>query len=210
MDNHHVAFRAAILAALGIVAAFGLASCGGSSPGSALVTTQATTATPSDNPGAIAARQIPVVANTPMSRRLLSGRPVLPAGLTLQSLNPYVPTTQPPYGAVVGTVTSQTGVEYTLMFSPSTVPCVGQLGACASSLRTLTVGSANPSATGAVFSPLVGTDTAECGYDPDGHQVGCDALVGDEYVSVKSTSRKVSTADAVAVLRAAVAYVQQG
>ncbi len=210
MDNHRVPLRAAALAALGVVAGLGLAACGGGSSTSALVTTQATTPTPPDNPAANAARLIPLVANTPMSRRLLSGRPELPPGFTLQSLNPYVPTTQPPYGAVIAAVTSPTGVEYTLLFSPSAVPCVGAQGTCPNVFRTLTVGNANPSPSGAVFSPIAGTDTAECGYDPDGHQVGCDALVGDEYISVKSTARKVSTADAVAILRAAVAYVQHG
>jgi hypothetical protein len=73
--------------------------------------------------------------------------------------------------------------------------------------RTVTVGSANPQPTSAVFAPDIGR-SAECGYDPDGNQVGCDTIVRDEYVAVRGISRAVSTTDAVAILRAAVVYVE--
>ena len=215
MDNQPVPLRPAALlalAAIGGLAGLGLAACGGGGLPGAGVTGVSTTTTAGSGPQG-AARTVagpPMVANEPTSRRLLSGRPTLPAGFTLQSLNPYVPTTQPTYGAVSAVVTSPTGVEYAVLFSPSSIPCVGPAGSCANAFRALAVGSANPPSSGAVFSPLVGTDTAECGYNPDAGQVGCDTLVGGEYVSVTSTAPRVSTADAVAVLRAAVTYLKSG
>jgi hypothetical protein len=144
-------------------------------------------------------------ANTPMSRLLLSGRLKPPSGFTLVSVNPVVPTSGPAIGAVAATVMSPPSVEYDVTFSPQTVPCLSS--SCTSVTRSLPVGGANPTNSQAVFSPTVGI-SAECGYDPDGHQVGCDSVVKNEYIAVRATSVSVSSADAVAVLRAAIVYVQ--
>jgi hypothetical protein len=202
-DNPHVLSRAALLVALSVLAGLGLAACGGS--GSQLVVPPTTSTTTVDRNGNTVAVGGPALSsNTPMTRLLLSGRLKPPAGFTLQSVNPLVPTTQANYGAVSAILTSPTGVVYNVVFSPPTVPCTSN---CVTARKTVVVGSANPSPSGAIFAPEVGM-SAECGYDPDGHQVGCDTIVSDEYVSVRATSGNVSTADAVTVLRAAIAYVQ--
>jgi hypothetical protein len=205
------ATRAALgLSALGLALAGGLTACGGDGSSSAdeLVVPTTTQAFPAgggagqqqafNNRGAM-------MANLPMSRRLLSGRFKPPAGFTLQSVNPSIPSGQVAYGAVRAILTSPTGVEYDVMFGPPAVPCIA--ANCTSATRTIPVGSANPQSTSAVFAPDVGM-SAECGYDPDGHQVGCDTVTRDEYISVRANDLNVSTTDAVAVLRAAIAYVQ--
>jgi hypothetical protein len=146
-----------------------------------------------------------MMANMPMSRRLLSGRFRPPAGFTLQSVNPSVPLTTPAYGAVQAVLTSPTGVEYVVVFGPTTVPCI--TANCTSPTKSVPVGSAAPVTSSAVFAPDIGR-SAECGYDSDAHVIGCDTIVNDEYIAVRGNASRISTTDAVAVLRAAVAYVQ--
>jgi hypothetical protein len=147
-----------------------------------------------------------MMANLPMSRRLLSGRLKPPGGgFRLVSVNPAIPSGATAYGAVRAIIESPTGVEYDVLFGPPVVACVATN--CASPTRTIPVGSANPQPNSAVFAPDIGM-SAECGYDPDTHQVGCDTIVRDEYVAVRGNDQNVSTADAVAVLRAAVDYVR--
>jgi hypothetical protein len=146
-----------------------------------------------------------MLANLPMSRRLLSGRFKPPGGFTLVSVNPAIPSGQVAYGAVRAIITSPTGVEYDVMFGPPTIACTAPT--CQQPTRTIPVGTANPQPNSAVFAPDVGM-SAECGYDPDSHQVGCDTVVRDEYVAVRANDVNVSTSDAVAVLRAAIAYVE--
>jgi hypothetical protein len=195
--------RRAWLGPIAVALALGAASCGGKSAAPSYTITGTTTPLP---PGVTSTtRASTLLANTPMSRLVLSGRFKPPAGFSVQSVNPIVPTTGYGYGAVSAKVLSPTAVEYDVTFSPMTVPC--ETAACTSVSRTLPVGSANPPNAQAIFSPEIGI-SAECGYDPDGHQVGCDSIVRDEYISVRADSSNVSTADAVAVLKAAVVYVE--
>jgi len=188
--------------ALAAVLAAGTTACGGgSSPGAFTEPQTATTPVPAST----TQRAATMLANTPMSRRVLSGRFRVPGGFVVRSVNPVVPSGAPGYGSVAAVVISPTGVEYDVTFSPTTIPCLNN--ACTTVTRSIPVGTANPPNAQAIFSPEIGI-AAECGFDPDGHQVGCDTIVKDEYVAVRSTSSAVSTADAVAILRAAVTYVQ--
>jgi hypothetical protein len=216
MDNHGVPLSRALLAALALAVGLGLAACGGGSSDETLIvpttTQQFVPGAGGGAAGAAAAAQFgnvgsraAMMANTPMSRLLLSGKFKPPAGFTLLSVNPSIPLGLPAYGAVRAILTSPTGVEYDVMFGPPTVPCI--TANCTSSSRTVPVGSANPQPTAAVFAPDVGR-SAECGYDPDSHQVGCDTIVNDEYISVRANALNVSTTDAVAVLRAAIVFVE--
>ncbi|MBV8395972.1 MAG: hypothetical protein JO064_06900 [Actinobacteria bacterium] len=193
--------RGIVLAALAATAGLALSACGGS--GRATYTINGTT-TPLP-PGVVSTqRASTMLANTPMSRAVLSNRFKAPAGFTVESMNPVVPTQGYGYGSVGAVVMSSTSVEYDVTFSPLTIPC--QSSACTSVTRTLSVGTANPTNAQAIFSPEIG-QSAECGYDPDAHQVGCDTIVNGEYISVRGDAAAVSTVDAVAVLRAASAYV---
>jgi hypothetical protein len=207
VDNRLVRLSSFSLAAVVAGLLLGLAACGGSSSPSYTFTTGTTTPGASNLPPGVTSstRAATTFANTPMSRLILSGRLRAPTGFTVVSVNPIVPTTGPAIGAVAAVVMSPNSVEYDVTFSPQTVPCLSP--SCTSVTRSLPVGSANPTSAQAVFSPEVGLE-AECGFDPDGHQVGCDAVVKDEYIAVRGASLSVSTADAVAVLRAAIAYLQ--
>jgi hypothetical protein len=71
----------------------------------------------------------------------------------------------------------------------------------------LALGDANPPYSVITVAPQVGA-AAECGYTSDNLQVGCDAIVSDEYVAVRGSDPNLSTADAIVVLRAAVDYVR--
>jgi hypothetical protein len=198
-----VPLRAA-LAVIALVAGLALSGCGGGGDDSdagalALLTT-------TTNPQSAVISRNAQMANLAMSRKLLSGRFAPPAGFRLLSVNPSVPLNGPADGAVEAVLTSPTGVEYVVRFTPSTVPCVGS--ACSGSSSSMSVGSANPPASSAIFAPDIGR-SAECGYDTTGHEVGCDTIVGDEYIAVHGLATQVSTTDAVAVLKAAIAYVQR-
>jgi hypothetical protein len=207
VDNRLVRLSSFLLVAVAAGLVLGLAACGGSSPPSYTFSTGTTTPGATNLPPGVTSstRASATFANTPMSRLVLSGRLRPPAGFTVVSVNPIVPTSGPAIGAVAAVVMSPTSVEYDVTFSPQTVPCLSP--SCTSVTRSLPVGLANPTNAQAVFSPEVGI-SAECGYDPDGHQIGCDAVVKDEYIAVRAGSLSVSTADAVAVLRAAIAYVR--
>jgi hypothetical protein len=198
-----VPLRAA-LAVIALLAGLVLSGCGGGGDDSgagalALLTT-------TTNPQSAAVSRNAQMANLAMSRKLLSGRFAPPAGFRLLSVNPSVPLNGPADGAVEAVLTSPTGVEYVVRFNPTTVPCVGST--CTGASTSMSVGSANPPASSAIFAPDIGR-SAECGYDSDGHEIGCDTIVGDEYIAVHGLATQVSTTDAVAVLKAAIAYVQR-
>ena len=196
--------RGATLALLALAAGLALSGCGGGgsddSGAGALALLTTTT-----NPQSATASRNAQMANLAMSRKLLSGRFKPPAGFTVLSVNPSVPLGSPADGAVKAVVTSPTGVEYVVTFGPTTIPCVG--AACTGSSSSVIVGSANPASPSAIFAPDIGR-SAECGYDSDAHEIGCDTIVDDEYVAVHGLATAVSTVDAVAVLKAAIAYVQ--
>jgi hypothetical protein len=200
-----------MLAVLALIVGSSLSGCGGgSSDEGDLVLATTTTPTipgqPQNTQGTTFQSRSAMMANTTMSRKLLSGRFRPPAGFTVLGVNPSVPLASPADGAVRAVLRSPTDVEYVVMFGPTTVPCVGPTCGGASS-RSVPVGSANPASSSAVFAPDIGR-SAECGFDPEGPEVGCDSIVNDEYVSVHGIASQVSTADAVAVLKAAIAYVQ--
>jgi hypothetical protein len=203
----------AALAALALAVGSSLAGCGSGGSGSDDDLVLPTTITSGfaggqgqNAQGSTFQSRSAMMANTTMSRKLLSGRLRPPHGFTVLSVNPSVPLSAPADGEVRAVVRSPTGVEYVVTFGPTTVPCVGPTCGGASS-RSVPVGSANPSSSSAVFAPDIGR-SAECGFDPEGPEVGCDSIVDDEYVAVHGIATSVSTADAVAVLKAAIAYVQ--
>jgi hypothetical protein len=202
-----VPVRGAPLAALVVLVGLALSGCGGDSSDDNALPLLTTTTTPlGGGPlGSSVASRNAMMANTTMSRKLLSGRFRAPAGFTVLSVNPSVPLGRPADGAVRAVVTSPTGVEYVVMFGPTIVPCVG--ANCPSASMSVPVGSANPSSSSAIFAPDIGR-SAECGFDADGQRIGCDTIVDDEYISVAGNGSTVSTTDAVAILRAAVGYVQ--
>jgi hypothetical protein len=193
---------------LALAVGFALSGCGGdgSDEGDFVLATTTTPGIPGQPQSTTFQSRSAMMANTAMSRKLLSGRFRPPAGFTLLSVNPSVPLSAPADGAVRAVLSSPTGVEYVVMFTPTTVPCVGPTCGGASSM-SVPVGSANPASSSAVFAPDIGR-SAECGYDPDGPEVGCDSIVNDEYVAVHAIASQVSTTDAVAVLKAAISYVQ--
>jgi hypothetical protein len=199
-----VPLRLVVLAALALFAGSGLSGCGGGGGDDNGAGALALLGTTTTQQSAVASRNAQM-ANVAMSRRLLSGTFKPPAGFTLETVNPSVPLNRPADGAVEAVLTSPTGVEYVVMFGPTTVPCVG--GGCTGASATVPIGSANPATSGAVFAPDIGRP-AECGYDSDAHEIGCDSIANDEYISVHGQATGVSTLDAVAVLRAAIAYVQ--
>ena len=67
--------------------------------------------------------------------------------------------------------------------------------ACTSKTTTLVLGDATPYQPPSTLSPDVGAP-AMCGYNGDTPEVGCDAIVGKEYISVRSNTAGLSTADA--------------
>jgi hypothetical protein len=145
-------------------------------------------------------------SQVPLSTRLLSGTLAMPTGFKVGSINPLIPADGAPHGEVDASVMSPGGVTYGILFSPTVSPC--SYAACTSATSTLTVGDASPAGAQTTFSPDLGTP-ARCGYDSDNPEVGCDAILGKEYISVRSNESGVSTSDAVAILRAALAYVRQ-
>ena len=57
------------------------------------------------------------------------------------------------------------------------------------------------------FTPDLGV-RAQCSYS-EAPEIGCDAIMGKEYVAVRGSGPGMSTGDAVAVLRAALAYASK-
>jgi hypothetical protein len=112
----------------------------------------------------------------------------------------------PPFGEVDASVTSPGGNTYEVVLSPVVVPC--DYAACTSKTTTLAVGDAAPASAQVTIDPGLGTP-AQCGYNSDASEVGCDAISGKEYIAVRGTGSGISTADAVVVLRAALAYLRQ-
>jgi len=141
---------------------------------------------------------------TELSAKLLSGAFEVPEGFTVSEINPFVPADASPFGAVDSTVMSPTGVTYSVAFSPVDVPC--EYAMCTSPTSTMTVGNSTPYGAQTTFDPDL-REPAMCGFDSDAGEVGCDTIIGEEYLSVNATGPDVSTADAIAVLRAAIAYL---
>jgi hypothetical protein len=146
----------------------------------------------------------PVVSSAEsVTSQLLSGILTVPSGFNVTAVNPLVPADAAPYGAVTASVTSAGGAAYDVEFSPVVIPCGYAM--CTSTTSSLAVGDAAPYEAQTTFAPDVGAE-AQCGYNGDTLEVGCDAIVGNECISVRTSRPGVSTADAVAVLRAAVEY----
>jgi len=138
----------------------------------------------------------------------LNGTFKVPEGFRVLRLNPLIPADASPDGAVDSRVISPAGVTYNLEFSPIVTPCV--VTQCTSPTNRLKPGDANPAYTVVTISPDVGAPSL-CGFSSDQpSQVGCDAVIGSEYVAVQSQldAPGTSTADAISILRAAVAYVR--
>lgn len=151
----------------------------------------------------------PIVKPTPrvpLSTRLLTGTFSVPPGFTVGSINPLVPADAAPFGEVTASVTSPGGVAYDAIFSPTVVPC--DYAACTETTTTLVVGNAAPPDAQVTIDPDVGTQ-AQCGYNSDTSEVACDAIRGEEYISVRGNGPGISTADAVVVLRAALDHLSQ-
>jgi hypothetical protein len=149
---------------------------------------------------------VTATTRVPLSTRLLTGTFAVPAGFLVASINPLVPADAAPFGEVDASVTSPGGVAYGVVFSPIVVPC--DYAACTSKTTTLAVGDAAPASAQVTIDPGLGTP-AQCGYNSDAGEVGCDAISGKEYIAVRGTGSGISTADAVVILRAALAYLRQ-
>jgi len=147
-----------------------------------------------------------VLSAESLTSQLLSGTFAVPSGFTVGATNPLIPADVAPYGAVSSSVTSPSGAAYDVEFSPVVIPC--GYATCTSKKITLAVGGASPAQTQTSLVPDVGVP-AKCGYDGDSAEVGCDAIVGAEYIAVRASGLGTSTADAVAVLRAAVEYASK-
>lgn len=186
-----VSWSACRLVILGVVVATTAACTGGEiDPGETMTVTASPT----------------VLSAQSLTSQLLSGTFVVPSGFTVGATNPLIPADVAPYGAVSSSVTSPSGATYDVEFSPVVIPC--GYAACTSAKITLVVGNASPAQTQTSLVPDVGVP-AQCGYDGDNAEVGCDAIIGPEYVAVRASGPGTSTADAVAVLRAAVEYASK-
>jgi hypothetical protein len=111
----------------------------------------------------------------------------------------------PPFGEVDASATSPGGNTYEVVLSPVVVPC--DYAACTSKTTTLAVGDAAPAYAAVTFDPALNTP-AKCGYS-EASEVACDAIHGKEYIAVRGSGTRISTADAVVVLRAALAHLSQ-
>jgi hypothetical protein len=169
---------------------------------STVAATPTVTATPTMNPTPL----VTATTRVPLSTRLLTGTFAVPSGFLVASINPLVPADAAPFGEVDASVTSPGGVAYGVVFSPTVVPC--DYAACTSTTTTLAVGDAAPASAQVTIDPGLGTP-AQCGYNSDAGEVGCDAISGKEYISVRGTGSGISTADAVVILRAALAHLSQ-
>jgi hypothetical protein len=188
-----------------MVIAIGLAGCTTTTPTPRGTVTVTATPTASATSTVTATPMVTATPRVPLSTRLLSGTLVMPSGFTVASMNPLVPADTSPFGEVEGSVTSPSGNTYDVLFSPVVVPCGGMN--CTSKTNTLAVGDAAPAYAEITIDPGLGIP-ARCGYS-ETSEVGCDAISGTEYISVHGTGSGISTADAVVVLRAALAHLSQ-
>jgi hypothetical protein len=163
------------------------------------------TSTVAATPMVTATPTVTATSRVPLSTRLLTGPFVVPSGFTVGSINPLVPADSPPFGEVTTSVTSPGGVAYNVLFSPVVVPC--GYAACTSKTTTLAVGDAAPAYAAVTFDPALNAP-AKCGYS-EASEVACDAIHGKEYIAVRGSGTRISTADAVVILRAALAYLRQ-
>jgi Recombination endonuclease VII len=158
-----------------------IAGCTSTTIASPLVTatsTKAVTPTLTMNPSPL----VTVTTRMPLSTRLLTGTFAVPSGFLVASINPLVPADAAPFGEVDASVTSPGGVAYGVVFSPTVVPC--DYAACTSRTTALAVGDAAPASVQVTIDPGLGAP-AQCGYDSDAGEVGCDAISGKEYIAVR-------------------------
>lgn len=164
------------------------------------------TPTPTRTPTTTGTPQATTTSRVPLTTRLSTGTFSVLSGFLVTSINPLVPADTAPFGEVDASVTSPGGVAYDVVFSPVVVPC--GYAACTSKTTTLAVGDVAPANSEVTIDPDLGTP-AQCGYNSDASEVGCDAIHGMEYIAVRGNRSGISTADAVSILRAALAHLQQ-
>ena len=137
-----------------------------------------------------------------VTRRLLAGEFPVPAGFRVVRVFPPPSAAGVP-GVIAASVLGPQDDGYRVAYSTVNLPC--SAAACPSPTVQFHVGDAELSPN--MFDPHVGT-LARCGSPADNSKIGCDAIVGDEYTLVLSTSASFSAADAEALLVTAVRYLK--